>query len=93
MSDNKATSKNANIPRLNKGNYYAWSRRVKSELVEKNGWIAIEPGYGNVNPSDYNEVQSRANRKALSFMLKYVSDDYIEDIGELEKAEEAWNKL
>ena len=81
------------IPKLTNKNYYAWSRRAQAELVERNCWVAIEPGYDGVLVENYNQEQQRTNRKALTFMMKYVSDAYIEDIGEVKAAKEAWEVL
>ena len=58
------------LPKLVKGNYYAWSRKAKAELVERNCWNVIEPGYGNVDVDNLNQEQAITNRKALCFLLR-----------------------
>lgn len=84
-------TRSESIPKLSKNNYYVWSRRARAELVERNCWNAVDPGFD--DKVELNETQARLNRKAIAFLLKSVSDAYVEDIGEIHRAKEAWEKL
>jgi len=66
-----------------------WSRRAKAEMIERNCWNAVEPSFS----EDMNQDQLRVNKKALAFLSKHVADSYVEDIGECERARDAWESL
>ncbi|KMQ81731.1 gag-pol polyprotein [Lasius niger] len=61
------------IPKLDGENYTAWSIRTRAALVQKNCWDAISPGYGDT----LNEVQSKNNEKALTFLFLVVEDQFL----------------
>jgi len=84
--------KDDSIQKLQVDNYYVWSRRAKAELIERNCWNAIDPGFGDA-VDEMNADQQRVNRKAYAFLLKHVADSYVEDIGDTEIAKAAWEIL
>lgn len=79
--------------KLGKDNYFTWKLTIRALLVEKNCWTAIEPGYKEIPEEDLNQEQSRLNRKALNLIIQNVSTAHLEDIGDCNRALEAWEIL
>jgi len=71
---------------------YVWSRRAKAELLERNCWNAIDPGFSDA-VDDMNADQQGVNRKAYAFLLKHGADSYVEDIGNTDITKAAWEIL
>ena len=92
LNCSEMADKDDSIQKLQVHNYYVWSRRAKAELIERNCWNAIDPGFGDA-VDDMNADQQRVNRKAYAFLLKHVADSYVEDIGDTEIAKAAWEIL
>lgn len=84
------TEYRSNIPRLSHKNYFAWALRAKAELIQNNAWNAIDPGFGEAALADLNVDQQRINRKAIAFLYKNVSDNYLSDIADCTLAKNAW---
>jgi len=86
----------ASFVRLNRDNYYVWTKLARSDLIERKCWEAVVPGFVDAdgNPAEtLTEVQADKNDRALAYLLKAVEYYYIEDIGECETAREAWTTL
>ena len=60
------------IVKLKASNYYAWSKVLKAELIEKNGWNAVDPGFDAEDVDDLNVDQPKLKRKALATLFKNV---------------------
>ena len=75
--------------KLGRDNYFHWSLRAQSALEDKGYWSAIDPGFG----EQMSSAEKNTNRKALTFLYWAVSDVYLEDIGSLERAKDAWAAL
>lgn len=69
--------------------YFAWSKRTEAELVSRNCWNAVEPGFGD-NP---NADELRIDRKARAYILSVVNDNILQDVGDLGRAREVWETL
>ncbi|KAJ8877727.1 hypothetical protein PR048_022182 [Dryococelus australis] len=80
-----------NFPKLTTGDYLSWKLRVKGHMIDKNYWIAIEPGY--VEIGVLNIDQGRLNRMALFVLYRSVGDDFLLDIEDCERAKLAWEVL
>lgn len=77
------------IQRLSSENYHTWSIRARAALVQKGCWEAIDPGYG----AEMTAVEKKANDKALTFLFLVVEDTFLDDIGTMNIAKEAWKTL
>ena len=76
--------------KLSKENYYQWKAIAEADLVEKNCWTAVDPGYGD---DEMTEDQARINRRARAYLLKHVGKEYIEDISSEVRAHGMWQAL
>jgi len=84
--------------KLNRDNYYMWSRIARPDLIERKCWDAAVRGFldesGNKVPiKDWTGPQIDKNDSALAYILKAVEPYYIEDIGECSIDQEAWETL
>lgn len=79
------------VVRLTKDNFYQWRVLAEADLIERNCWLAIDPGYENIET--LNEDQARVNRKARAYLFKHVSAEYIEDVSHLDRAKDIWDTL
>lgn len=70
-------------------NYHAWSIRTESELINRNCWNVVDPGFGD----NMNDEQAHVNRKARAYIFSVVGDPILEDIGHLTRAKEIWDAL
>lgn len=77
------------LPKLNGDNYQSWSIRARAVLVQKSCWEAIEPGYDR----QMSENERKKNDEALTLLFLIVEDTFLDDIGDLPTAREAWNSL
>ena len=91
MADEGKAREDDNYLRLNQHNYYVWAIRTQAGLVEKNCWNAVDPGFDDVE--ELNAEQARTNRRALAHIFRHVNDEYLQDIGDCERAREAWKTL
>jgi len=54
--------------KLNRDNYYVWSKIARSDLVEKKCWDAIDPGFIGENgqfPESFSETQREKKMTVL----------------------------
>lgn len=80
--------------KLNRDNDFVWSKLTKAELAEKDLWEAVEPGYTDEDLGANGDAAKKTkNLKALSQLYKSVEHYYLDDIGELATAKEAWEDL
>ena len=87
--------KGLSIPRLTRKNYNGWKARVKADLLAKGIWEAIVGYATEPDVADQAERTRRHknNLTALSVIMRTVSDDLINDIADVELADEAWTLL
>jgi hypothetical protein len=91
MAGEWKTREYENYLRLNQHNYYVWAIPTHAGLVEKNCWNAVDPGFDGVE--ELNAEQARTNRRALAHIFRHVNDEYLQDIGDCERARAAWLTL
>ncbi|KAJ8895881.1 hypothetical protein PR048_001221 [Dryococelus australis] len=71
-------------------NYHSLSIRTEAELVNRNCWKAVEPGFGDAKLTDLNDEQAQVNRKARAYIFSVVRDSILKDIGDIPLAKEIW---
>lgn len=77
------------IPKLNGENYHSWAIRARASMVQKKCWEAVDPGYG----TNMTDAERRRNDEALTLMFLIVEDTFLDDIGDCERASQAWTAL
>lgn len=84
------------FPVLNSNNHFAWSLRVKAELLLRDAWEAIV-GYEDALDASLTQGEvrrrARSNTIALSILYKTVGDEFLGDIADCTTAREAWKIL
>lgn len=94
MAENSEIGING-IPKLNRKNWNAWKARVKTELLAKEAWEAVQ-GYaekeGGTSLAE-SRRRNKANLTAMAVIMRTVGDELINDITDFEAAKEAWDHL